>query len=145
MKPSGKDYGWILSSTVPNPNSTLYDGVYESTNYMVVTSEAYMYIDIKGYDNFKFYVRSYAESNYDYVVVSNLDSTLSSTTINTSDSSVKLTTKGNQISGTSISNYTLVEFTNIGGGEHRITVMYRKDSSLSSGDDRGYVLIPKNQ
>lgn len=26
-----------------------------------------------------------------------------------------------------------------------ITIVYRKDSSSHSGDDRGYVLIPKNQ
>lgn len=28
---------------------------------------------------------------------------------------------------------------------YRITVMYRKDSGGNSDDDRGYVLIPKNQ
>jgi hypothetical protein len=102
-----------------------------------------MYIDITGYTSFKFYVRSYAESNYDYVVVSNLDSTLTSGTI--SGTAVKMTTKGNQNSGTSISDYTLVEFTGIDMGAHRITVMFRKDSSQNADDDRGYILIPKIQ
>jgi hypothetical protein len=102
-----------------------------------------MYIDIVGYDTFKFYVRSYAESTYDFVVVSNLDKTLTNST--TSGTNVKLTTSGKQNSGTAISNYQFVEFTGIGGGSHRITVMYRKDVSSLDGTDRGYVLIPKNQ
>ena len=42
-------------------------------------------------------------------------------------------------------NYKLVKFNNIDGGEHRITIVYRKDSSVDSGDDRGYVLIPIDQ
>jgi hypothetical protein len=102
-----------------------------------------MYIDIIGYTDFKFYVRSYAESSYDYVVVSNLDCNLTIGT--TSGDNVKLTTSGYQNSGTAISSYRLVEFNNIDGGEHRITVMYRKDSSQNSGSDRGYLLIPKEQ
>ena len=135
---------WELSSTISNPDSGLYDGVYQSfSNKGVNNSAALMYIDIFGYTSFKFYVRSYAESKYDYVVVSNLDSTLTSGT--TGGTAVKLTTSGKQNSGTGIDSYQLVEFTGIDSGKYRITVMYRKDSSSNSGDDRGYVLIPKNQ
>jgi hypothetical protein len=94
-----------------------------------------MYIDIEGYDTFTIYVRSYAESKYDYVNVYNLDS----------KSSVKMTTKGNQQSGTSISSYTRVTFIDIGGGSHRIAIEYMKDNNSYAGADRGYVLIPKNQ
>lgn len=131
-------------STVVNPDSTLYDGVYESfSNKDSANTAAIMYIDIVGYDDFKFYVRSYAESSYDFVVVSNLDCTLSNNT--TSGSNVKMTTSGKQNNGTAIDAYQLVEFTGIDGGEHRISVMYRKDSGGNSYDDRGYVLIPKNQ
>ena len=127
---------WRLSSSVSNPNSSTYDGVYESySNYGVDSSSAWMYINIEGYDTFSIYVRSYAESSYDYVTVYNLDSTSSS----------KMTTKNSQSSGTSISSYTKVTFSNIGGGSHRIAIKYSKDSSQSSGTDRGYVLIPKNQ
>jgi hypothetical protein len=95
---------------------------------------ATMYIDITGYSEFSIYIRSNAESSYDYVTVSELDST-----------SVKKSTSGNQNSGTSISSYTKVTYTGIDGGSHRITVTYRKDSSVNSGSDRGYLLIPKNQ
>ena len=133
---------WQLSTTAPNPDPTMYEGVYESfknrgKNY----SADLMYIDIDGLTEFSFYVRSYAETTYDFVVVSNLDCSLTSGT--TSGTNVKLTTSGKQNSGTSISDYTLVEFPNIDGGAHRITVMYRKDSTQSKNDDRGYVLIPK--
>ena len=72
-----------------------------------------------------------------------MDCTLTSGT--TSGTNVKMTTQNNQQSGTAIGNFTLVEFTNIDGGTHTIQVMYRKDGSASSGDDRGYLLIPKNQ
>ena len=130
-------YGWVESSTVSNPDPSLYDGVYESTNQGVVNSKSIMYIDIDGYDSFTFYVRSYGESSYDYVQVSTLDGDFTDGT--------KLTTSGIQNSGTSLSSYTEVKFTNIGGGQHRIMVAYRKDDSVNKNDDKGYVLIPKNQ
>ena len=126
---------WRQSTSVSNPDSSLYDGVYESySNYNVNDGVATMYIDIDGYSEFSIYVRSNAESSYDYVTVSELDS-----------STVKRSTSGNQNSGTAISNYTKVTYTGIDGGKHRITVIYKKDYSQHSGTDRGYLIIPKNQ
>jgi uncharacterized protein (TIGR02145 family) len=133
-------YGWLLSTSVSNPDASLYDGVYESTNQGRSSTKSIMYIDIDGYDTFTFYVRSYAESQYDYVIVSNLDVDITNST-----SGFKMTTSGNQQSGTSLSSYTEVTFTNIGGGQHRIMVAYKKDHSVDNGNDKGYVLIPKNQ
>ena len=133
---------WRLSTTIANPDSSLYDGVYESfSNKGVNYGTSIMRIYINGLTEFKFYVRSYAESTYDYVIVSNLDCNLSSGT--TSGTNFKMSTSGKQNSGTTIESYQLVEFTNIDGGEHFITVMYRKDSSANNGTDQGYVLIPK--
>ena len=133
-------------STKPNPDSTLYDGVYESfSNKGKDNTAAIMYIDIVGYENFSLYIRSYAESNYDYVMVSQLDKTINNSSSYSNTTLVKAHTRGNQQSGTALSNYKLVEFTGIDGGEHRITVVYRKDGSSASGDDKGYILIPKNQ
>ena len=127
---------WRLSSSVSNPSSSTYDGVYESySNYNINNSAAWMYIDITGYTEFSIYVRSNAEGTYDYVTVYNLDSTSSS----------KMNTSGKQNSGTTIGSYTKVTFTGIDGGSHRIAIKYSKDSSQNSGSDRGYVLIPKNQ
>lgn len=137
---------WQLSSTVSNPDSSLYEGVYQSySNKGTGNSGASMYINIDGYNNFKLYIRSYAESSYDYVMVSQLDKTLTYNSSYSDTTLVKAHTRGNQKSGTTINDYTLVEFTNIPSGSHRIQIIYRKDSSVDSGDDRGYVLIPKNQ
>jgi hypothetical protein len=139
---------WQLSTTVSSPSDITvpFDGIYESySNKGVNSSGASMYININGCTNFKFYIRSYAESNYDYVMVSQLDKTLTYSSSYSDTTLVKAHTRGNQQSGTALSNYTLVEFTNIPSGSHRIQIIYRKDGSQNSNDDRGYVLIPRNQ
>lgn len=134
------------SSSVVNPDTSLYNGVYESfSNKGVNSTAATMYIDIDGYTDFDLYIRSYAESSWDYVMVSQLDQTINNNTSYSNTTLIKAHTSGKQNSGTSIGNYTKVSFTGIDGGPHRITIVYRKDSSSHSGDDRGYVLIPKNQ
>ena len=133
---------WRKSSTISNPDSTKYDGVYESySNYNVNSGVAIMYIDIVGYTNFKLYIRSYAEDYFDYVMVSQLDKTITGSSSYSDTTLIKAHTRNNQQSGTTISSYTLVEFDNIDGGSHRITVLYRKDGSGNSYDDRGYLLI----
>jgi hypothetical protein len=58
---------------------------------------------------------------------------------------VKGHTRGSSNSGTAIDSYKLIEFNNIDAGEHRISIIYRKDNSSSSGYDCGYVIIPKEQ
>jgi hypothetical protein len=137
---------WEQSTSISNPDSSLYDGVYQSySNKGVNKSAAKMYIDIENCTNFKLYIRSYAESNHDYVMVSQLDQDINSGTSYSNTTLVKAHTRGKQTSDTTISNYTLVEFTGIDEGKHRITIIYRKDSMGASGDDRGYVLIPKKQ
>lgn len=136
LNPSGSDYGWELSTSVPNPDMSLYDGVYQSTNNGMDNSTARMRITFLGYSNFRVYIRSYAESNYDYTIASQLDAA------GVSDSNAKTTTRGNQTARTDIDAYTLVEYPN-DGGEHFIEIGFRKDSSAEEGDDRGYVLIGK--
>ena len=131
------------SSSKTNPDSTIFD-IYESySNYNVNSGVAYMYITISGLEKFEFYIRSYAESSYDYVMVSDLDATITGSTSTTS-TLVKSHTSANQQSGTALSNYTKVKFTNIDKKKHVITILYRKDSSVNSDDDRGYILVPKD-
>ena len=137
---------WRLSSSITNPNASAYAGVYESfSNQGVDSSQAVMYLDIDGYDTFKIYIRSDAESNYDYVMVSQPDQSINGDTSYSNTSLIKAHTRGSQNSGTSISSYKLVEYTGLNSGKHRITILYRKDYSASSGYDQGYLLIPKNQ
>ena len=136
---------WEATTAISNPDSTLYDGVYRSSsNYNVGSGVSTMYIDISGYSEFTLYVRSFAESNYDYVMVSQLDKTITGSSTYSDTTLVKAHTRGNQKSGTTISDYTEVKYTNIEGGSHRITILYRKDSSVNRDDDRGYVLISKS-
>ena len=137
---------WQMSTEISNPDSTTYDGVYESfSNKGKDSTAAIMYIDIVGYDTFGLYIRSNAESSYDYVMVSQLDKNINNDTSYSDATLVKAHTCENQQSGTAISNYTYVEFTGIDRNDHRITIVYRKDKNTSSGTDCGYVLIPKNQ
>ena len=134
---------WQLSTSKANPDSSLYEGVYESfSNYNVDSGVATMTITITGYKKFSLYIRSYAETNYDYVMVGQLDKAITGST-SYSSTDVKAHTRGNQQSGTAISNYTLVEYDNMTGGTHTIAIVYRKDSSVNNNDDRGYVLISK--
>ncbi len=50
-----------------NPDPTAYDGCYQSfSNVGVDNSDAILTIHTIGYSTFKFYLRSYAESTYDY-------------------------------------------------------------------------------
>jgi hypothetical protein len=123
---------WRLGETQSNPDATLYDGVYESfSNKGVDNSAATMYIDLIGYAEFDVYIRSYAESSYDYVTISEPNSGVE-----------KASTKGKQNSGQDISSYTKVHYDNL-TGEDRITITYKKDGSVANGNDQGYILIPK--
>lgn len=132
------------SSSQSNPNSSLYEGVYESySNYNIANREAIMYIYVKGYSTFTIYIRSNAESTYDYVMVSQLDTIISDST--STGVNVKAHTSGNQQPGTAIGNYSKVVYDIPNDGyEHRIQIVYRKDGSQNSGSDRGYLLIQKS-
>ena len=135
---------WRLSTSQTNPDPALYDGVYESfSNHHVQSGYAKMYVRLQGYTNFRIYIRSYAETYYDYTIAFNPDVDVSSLPSVTT-TGAKASTRGNQHSGQSISDYTPVDYT-LDGGEHFILIVYRKDSSADAGNDRGYVLIPEEQ
>ena len=135
---------WRKSTTVANPDETLYDGVYESfSNINVDSSEAVAYIDIAGYDEFSMYIRSYGENDYDYVMVSELDQNITRGTSYSNTTYVKGHTRSKSTSGNAVSNYTKLTWAGIGNGAHRITVLYGKDGSSKSGTDQGYFFIPK--
>jgi hypothetical protein len=136
--------GWRVSNSVSNPDPSLYDGVIESySNYHIDNSRAIMTINISGLKQFTLYIRSSSQAVYDYVMVSQLDTEIEGGT-SYGHYSVKAHTYGISSSNTSIENYKEVVFDHLDGKDHFITVVYRKDSSGSSGADRGYVLIKKN-
>lgn len=125
---------WRLSETQSNPDSTLYDGVYESfSNKGIDSSTATMYLDLTDYTEFDVYIRSDAEDGWDYVTISEPNSDVE-----------KATTEDNQNSGQDINSYIKVHYDNLTGND-RITITYKKDEMEASGNDQGYVLIPKQQ
>lgn len=129
---------WRLSEETPNPDPEQFDGVYESfSNWNVDYGTADMNIEIENYSDFTIYIRSDAESSYDYVDVYELDKEYTG--------NVYATTQNKQNSGTNIGAYQKVTFTNIPTGKHTIYIRYKKDGSSSYGTDKGYVLIPKYQ
>lgn len=130
-----------------NPDSTLYNAYMSDSSYHKGSAYDLMVIGIPtGFTDFTIYIRSNAESSYDYTIAGNIDTDIPNSNIDYKDGRVKSTTKSNQNSSTATTAYTTVEYTNIDSTrEHTIWVMYRKDSSTDSGDDRGYVLIPKSQ
>ena len=133
--PNGKTYSTTYST---NPDTTTYDGTYMSySNFNVNSGESKMRIDFVGYSEFVVYIRSYAESSYDYTIAGKLDQTATT-------SAYQDRTYGSQTSGTDISSYKKVIYSNLDGGQHFVEILFRKDGSVNSNQDRGYVLIPKN-
>lgn len=136
-------YAWTTSSV--NPNSSLYYS-YQSDSRNQNSTIATMSITIVGYTEFTIYIRSYAESRYDYVTVRG--NMLTNWNYNSAYNGAKASTRDNQQSGTAIGNYTTVTFTTSDGltadtTPHTFYIQYGKDYSTADGDDRGYVLIPK--
>lgn len=130
---------WRRSDNIPNPDPDLYDGVYESfSNWHKANSTAIMYIKVKAYPTFKIFVRSFAESFYDYVQVYEPNS----------EGIVAFSTRGLQNGDQSINGYSEVILErpeDITTETYTIKIEYFKDSSTDTDDDRGYLLIPYNQ
>ena len=130
-------YGWVTADSKYNVDG--YD-VYMSNNKGVNNSNAVMKLECIGYTDLTIYIRSYAEGKFDYTMASNANASTYPTVYSSSDT--KAHTSGKQNSGTTLSSYTAVNYTGLSGND-TIYIVFRKDSSDASGDDRGYVLIPK--
>lgn len=134
---------WELDQGM-NPDGSSYAGAYKSfANIDVDYSLAKMYINVVGYTNFRVYIRSCSEPNYDFVLAFEPD-------VEPYDYgdiwsyNVYASTQYDVNCSTSIEDYIPVDY-NLDGGSHRICIAYYKDSSAYSDDDRGYVLIPYQQ
>ena len=130
-------YGWVTADSKYNVDK--YD-VYMSNNKGINSSQAVMKLECVGYTDLTLYIRSYAESTFDYTIASTANASTYPKAYN--DSTAEAHTRGNQKSGTTISDYTAVTYTGLSGNDI-IYIVFTKDSSGGNGDDRGYVLIPK--
>lgn len=143
---------WIMDKD-HNPDKKTYTCYKSSSNKGINSSLAKARITFQGYSSLTFYIRSYAETTWDYTSISKQNTALpaysstaypgGSTAIPTTY--IKTTTRGNQQSGYSniSSNWTAVSYTGLNENmEYYIEVGYSKDSSGHNNDDRGYILIP---
>ena len=138
---------WQTPTQWTNTNSEF--DVYESySNYHVSNGYAKMFIDVDGYDEFTIYINSYAESNYDYTLAFapgyNPTSLPSGSSVG---GNIAGTTHGYQYNPasygiTSGNGWKKVTY-QLNGQASTICICYRKDSSVNSNWDRGYVAIPK--
>ena len=131
------DYGWVIADSKYNVDG--YD-VYMSNNKGKNSSYAVMKLECIGYTDLTIYIRSHAESSYDYTIASKANASTYPTSSGSSDT--KAHTSGKQNSGTALSNYIAVNYTGLTDNSI-IYITFTKDSSDASGDDRGFVLIPK--
>lgn len=103
-------------------------------------------ITFSGYETFTLDIRSYAEGNYDYILVSQLNndylanctSTSSMRSAYSNTTYTKAYTRGKQ----SATNYEKVTFSGLDPtAEYYFYVIFQKDGSGDSNDDRGYFYI----
>lgn len=123
---------WVDTGTKIN-NNTVYKS--DAGSYHINNGASTATITLLGYSKFVVYIRSNAESTYDYTIAGPLDATVSR-----GGSSV-LTTSGKQSSST----YYKAEYTIPDNGTHTIQILYTKDNSQNNGDDRGYFYVAESE
>lgn len=117
---SGASYGFKLNS----------NGYYESQNKGIDSSYAICRVDFHGTNKIIFDCINYAESNYDFGILSNIDSTLSLSSGEDSSTAVFKSFKGQQSP-----DIVSVVYEGIDSQDHFIYVKYKKDSSADKNYD----------
>lgn len=144
--------GWVVTTETPSSSHLMYQS---NDSYHVNSGFDIMRIYLTGYggETFRIYIRSSAETTWDYTVAGKLDTALPTTNTNSTTSYPKGSgktmptnfmawTHNNQQIATALSNYTAVDYYIPNNNEHFIDVVYVKDGSGNYNSDRGYVLIP---
>lgn len=121
---------WQTSTAYGNLPSSGYSFYQSFSNYHISNNTATTYITIFGYETFDLKIRSYGESCCDYVEVYDIDS---ESNIKVSDSNNAQALQWRDVSFSGIS-------TNV---EHTIKVIYKKDGSVDSNEDRGFIAIQR--
>lgn len=127
---------WVDSRTEIDGNI-----VYKSDagSYHISDGTSRARISFEGYQKIVVQIRSYAESSYDYTMAGNLDIAGYSRTTSTN------TVKQHTYARSSATDYYAAVYENIDGGDHFIEILYAKDHSGNSNDDRGYFYIDTAQ
>mgnify|MGYP005763788783 FL=1 len=112
---------------------------YKSNNQGIHSSYSVSKITINKATNLTIYIRSNAESSFDYTIASIVNASCYPTSYLHENTFAH--TRANQQSGASLSYYTKVEYYGLSEGDF-IYIVFRKDASASSNTDTGYVLVP---
>lgn len=120
---------WVDSGTTIDGH-TVYKS--DAGSYHVNSGKSTCTVTVEVYSSVTVYLRSYAESAFDYAEVGPLDGKVA----RDSTSNV-LSTKGKQ-NNTTYRSYT---FAISDAGTHTFQVLYSKDSSGNNNDDRGYFYV----
>lgn len=123
------DGQWVDSGTTVD-GYTVYKS--DAGSYNINNGKSTCTVTVIGYSKVTVYLRSYAENAFDYAELGPLDGTVSR-----GSTSNVLSTKGKQ-SSTTYSSYT---FEISDDAEHTFQVLYSKDGSGNSYDDRGYFYL----
>lgn len=124
-------YGWI--------EDTESTGKFEGYNYLMSDNKgkgstwAAAKISWEGLTSVTFYYRSYAESSYDYMVLSTLDFAGWTSMPTSTSAGVYAHTSSKQTTTFNMVTY------ECSTDPHHIWILYRKDGSVDSNADRGYI------
>ena len=118
---------WVDSGTVASNGNIIYKS--DANSYNINNGKSIARINASGYTKIQLFIRSYAESVYDYTEAFAAD------TLATRGAGL-FTTK----SKSSQTEYIECNY-ELSGAEHFIEIMYSKDSSANSNDDRGYFYL----
>lgn len=134
---------WRLA-TVRQDKDTNYITYESFSNYNVNSGYANMKVIIpSGVNSLTVHYGSYGESNYDYMMLFKLDNQISLTTNYAyNNTMVQVHTRGNQSADAPNNTYTYT-ITDT-SKEHFFYVQYRKDGSVNTNDDRGYISFNKD-
>ena len=117
---------------------------YRSQNFNVSNSDATVKISVnKSISSLTVYIRSSAESTYDYIMVSKLRASDPPEHKNDTFLEPDAHTSGRQTTQNIFANYRKVTFDKVSVGDW-IYITYIKDGSTDAGDDRGYFIIDED-
>ena len=121
-KADGATYGFEMNS----------NGYYESTNKGVINSAAVCKLTFDTFGKYHLYLDciNYAESSYDYGILSKLDTALGTTYSDDGTSKTFYSFKSKQSA-----NVVTVDYGEIAAGEHFIYIKFKKDSSQDKNND----------
>lgn len=129
---------WPISTKNPNPNDYF---AFESPK---ITHKEVTIMRIRPVHktNFNLWIRSYAESSWDFAIAGRINNALSSDYTAYSSTNPGLAwTKSNQKSGYTEADHTAVSYSCSYHDNNFVDIAYRKDSNGDYNDDKGYCLM----